>query len=171
MADFSTLYDYVRSETTLPDPYGEQDSSQSLKWEDHADYALEFKKYEVYGHKDQIYLKTWSGTIIPAVQEVLNKVDSRESNYDMGNIGHFVRSFINKNLVSKYGKQEYMHKSLAAKDSIWHEDGIAFLEQMLKPFPIAISVDGMSSGDMVNCFYAFYVNVYCYYNSFVCFWF
>ena len=57
MATYSTLYDYCIAKSSLPDPYGEQNDSSSLTWDDHAGYALEFKEYEVYGHKDQIYFK------------------------------------------------------------------------------------------------------------------
>ena len=124
---FKSLYDYVTSEKTN-DPYGLGGSGSSLKWEVHNKFALDFKKYEYFGQEDQTYLNTWYNQIITTCKEVLNGTCSGIGNQKMGEIGHFVRSFINKNLASKYGTQQYAHEYIGKNKSIWNSDGIAFLE-------------------------------------------
>ena len=64
MAEGISLFNYISGQATgLNDPYGQQDSKNSLKWESHAKFSLDYKEYDYYGSEDQKYLVTWSDDI------------------------------------------------------------------------------------------------------------
>ena len=164
MAEGISLFNYISGQATgLNDPYGQQDSKNSLKWESHAKFSLDYKEYDYYGSEDQKYLVTWSDDIFAALRETITGINSNKPNEVIGEIGHFVRNFINKNLVSKYGTQEYMHENAKGGNSIWISEGITFLEKMLEPVTLGFQPkftnrDGggsLNKGDQINCFYMF----------------